>query len=303
MNRRRFHLERIILEILNSRDVDFDQSKKLEKLRLGNDGEQNVRGIIAQFKEIDAIHDILFEVDGSYFQIDHLIISGNHLIILEAKYYSSDVYIKNGDWYLDDLQIKNPLTSLNNTVNQHLKKLLYYHGIQLKIYGYIVWCNENAYIYGLEKKLPIIHLNRLEECLQKLSRHGVSMYTTADIFELRSRYNPFLKHYPEKLATLKKGLNCPKCFSLLGERSRKKYICRSCGASYHLEDIVFKNLQYYCLVKGDNEIDIYDFYKFIDKPVSVRTLNDYLKKWIVINKIKYLKQRYYYLLDSLFVTK
>lgn len=296
-------MERIILEILNSRDVEFDRSKKLEKLRLGDAGEQNVRGIIEQIDEIDAIHDILFEIDGSYFQIDHLIISGNHLIIFDAKYYSTDVYIKNGEWYCDDLLIKNPLTSLTNTVNQHLKKLLYKNGIQLKIYGYMVWCNENAYIYGLEKKLPIIQLNRLKDCLKKLSRHGVSMYTTADIFELRSQYNPFLKHYPEKLDSLKKGLNCPNCFSLLGERSRKKYICRSCGESYHLEDIVFKNLQYYCLVKGDNEIDIYDFYKFIDKPISVRTLNDYLKKWIDINKIKYFKKRHYYLFDSLFFTK
>lgn len=296
-------MERITLEIMNSRDIEFEQSKKLEKLRLGDAGEQRVREIIEQFVEVDAIHDILFEVDGSYFQIDHLIISGNHLIIFDAKYYSTDVYIKNGEWYCDELLIKNPLTSLTNTVNQHLKKLLYKNGIHLKIYGYMVWCNENTYIYGLEKKLPIIQMNRLEDCLKKLSRHGVSMYTTADIFKLRSQYNPFLKHYPEKLDSLKKGLNCPKCFSLLGERSRKKYICRSCGESYNLEDIVFKNLQYYCLVKGDNEIDIYDFYKFIDKPISVRTLNDYLKKWIVINKIKYFKKRHYYLFDSLFFTK
>ncbi|MFC6291224.1 nuclease-related domain-containing protein [Macrococcus epidermidis] len=293
-------MERIILEILNSRDVDFDQSKKLEKLRLGNDGEQNVRGIIAQFEEIDAIHDILFEVDGSYFQIDHLIISGNHLIIFDAKYYSTDVYIKNGEWYLDDLQIKNPLTSLNNTVNQHLKKLLYYHGMQLKIYGYIIWCNENAYIYGLEKKLPIIQLNRLEECLQKLSRHRVSMYTAADIFELRSRYNPFLKHYPEKLDTLKKGLNCPKCFSLLGERSRKKYICRSCGESYHLADIVFKNLQYYCLVKGDNAFDNIKFHKFIGEVINKRTLEKYFTKWKQQNSIIYIKKLKYRLNDSYF---
>lgn len=296
-------MERIILEILNRRDAEFSQSKKLEKLRLGDIGERNVRKVIEQCVGMDAIHDILFEVDGSYFQIDHLIIAGSNLIIFDAKYYRNDVYIKNGEWYSDDLQIKNPLTSLTNTVNQHLKKLLYYHGIQLKIYGYMVWCNENAYIYGLEKKLPIIQLNRLEDCLKKLSQHSQSMYSTDHIYALRSRHNPFLKHYPEKLDSLKKGLNCPKCFSLLGERSRKKYICRSCGESITLEDIVYKNLQYYCLVKGDNEIDIYDFYKFIDKPISVRTLNDYLKKWILINKVKYIKQRHYYLLDSLFYRK
>lgn len=293
-------MERITLEIMNSRDIEFEQSKKLEKLRLGDAGEQRVREIIEQFVEIDAIHDILFEVDGNYFQIDHLIISGNHLIIFDAKYYSTDVYIKNGEWYCDELLIKNPLTSLTNTVNQHLKKLLYKNGIHLKIYGYMVWCNENTYIYGLEKKLPIIQLYRLEDCLKKLSRHGVSMYTTADIFKLRSQYNPFLKHYPEKLDSLKKGLNCPKCFSLLGERSRKKYICRSCGESYHLEDIVFKNLQYYCLVKGDKVFDNTKFHKFIGEVINKRTLEKYFTKWKQQNSIIYIKKLKYQLNDSYF---
>ncbi|WP_414050285.1 NERD domain-containing protein [Macrococcus animalis] len=296
-------MQNIILEILNSRDAYFNQIKKLEKLRLGALGEKMVREVIEGFDCIDAIHDILFEVDGSYFQIDHLIITGNHLIVLDAKFYSSDVFIKDGDWYCDDLQIRDPLKSLNTTVTQHMKKMLYQNGINLKITGYMVWCNENTYIYGLDKSLPIIQYNRLDLFLRNLLRHRISMHSTAELYELRSKYNPFLKHYPEKIDEMLTGLNCPNCFSLLGERTKKKYHCRSCGESHYLEEVVFKNLQFYCLVKEENNVDIYDFHRFINMSISVRTLNDYLKKWIYSSTIKYIKKRHYFLIDSLFFEK
>lgn len=289
----------MILEILNSRDAYFDQMKKLEKLRLGVLGEKMVQEVIERFEEIDAIHDIMFEVDGSYFQIDHLIIAGNHLIVLDAKYYSSDVFIKDGNWYCDDLQIRDPLKSLNTTVTQHLKKLLFQNSINLKIHGYLVWCNENTYIYGLDKSLPIIQYNRLDLYLRNLLGHRTSMHTTSDLYALRSKYNPFLKHYPEKIDEMLTGLNCPNCFSLLGERTKKKYHCRSCGKVSDLEYVVFKNLQYYCLVKGENTFDVKAFHDYIGKMVTKRALEKYFAKWIERKLVLYIKKCKYRLLDSL----
>lgn len=296
-------MERVILEILNSRDVHFNQMKKLEKLRLGALGEKMIREKIMSYEHIDAIHDVMFEVDGSYFQIDHLMICGSQLIILDAKYFGHDLHIKQGTWYCEDLEIRNPLLSMNNAVTILMKKLLMKHGIQLQLYGQVVWCNPLSYIYGLDRQLPIIQFNRLDEFLQRFPKNKTSIYTTHDIYELRSLYNPFLKHYPEVMDTFLPGLNCPECFSLNGARTKKKYICECCGSRHELETIVFKNLQYYCLVKGENEVDVYDFHRFINYIVTKRAIEKYFAKWINQGSLSYIKKCNYHLLDSLFAEK
>ena len=282
--RKKSHLLRTF-EILNSR-MELAEDEKLYYLSLakGYQGEkQNDLWIERLHEEILVLHDLLFEIRNTQFQIDTLIITQERLYLLDVKNNEGDYIYKNDGFYtLSGNETKNHLHQLRRCESL-LRQLLQTLGYNLPIKGYLIFNNPEFFLYNVPPELPIIFPTQLKQFYQNLNKrpsklsekHQVlaNKLLAKDIGNSRYSHPPTYDYYK-----LQKGNACCACHSLLTIVVKKKVICTDCGHSEKLEAAVLRSVEEYKLLFPKRKVTTMAIYEWCGGVISNKVIRTILHK-------------------------
>lgn len=144
--------------------------------RKGEWGEEKDRMELSHLSsEYKVLHDILIPYKNwnlDYSQIDHVVTSIYGIFVIEAKNYSGVIAgDEDGDWYLNDRRIKNPIKQNERHINA-IKDLLLKHGYKNLLFYNTVTLNSRCNMTQVTAHtvVPDIHLQNL---IEKRSKHKV----------------------------------------------------------------------------------------------------------------------------------
>ncbi|QOR67551.1 NERD domain-containing protein [Cytobacillus suaedae] len=239
------------------------------------------------------IHDFIYEISNTVFQIDTIILSGNTIYIFEVKNFEGDFYIEKDAWYsgTSDNEVKNPLlqTQRCETLFRRLLKELGFVGT---IKSYLIFINLEFHLYHAPRNSQMIFPTQLSRFLngfrnnptsitkqdQNISKKLLSIYLT------ESPYSRIPKYTYDQL---KKGIYCPKCYSFF----QRSLHCSNCGYKEDLPTAVDRQVREYNLLFPEEKITTNVIYDWCGGLRPERTIRAVLLKSFKVNG--YGKSRFY----------
>ncbi len=235
-------------------------SKQYYMIKSGLSGEMKIanhlKGIILPFQSNYMID---FEVWEDFIQIDGLLITPYYIYALEVKNISGIVDFdtdlnqfmrERADGSIDGL--KNPIKQLERNV-RYLKRHLFLQGINIPIYGKVVFAYPSTIIRG--KPLDKHMVTFADQLVQRIEdiQVDLSISPIYDVEELTRTLRSLIKRKPKyplcevlniSEQVVRKGVRCISCGKIGMHRVKKGWIC-SCNAfdkyahfsafeSYHL---------------------------------------------------------------------
>jgi len=207
--------------------------EELKKREAGYRGETSLDYPLSFLDEKNYLifHDLRLKDNSSFFQIDTLLLTKSHFIILEVKNISGTLYFDHDFKQLiqtthngKERAYSYPLTQLRRQ-EQQLKRWLEKHRIkQMPITSYVVVSNPQSIIRTSKKSLHIskqvIHKEELPEKLLQLEKSKPSV--TLNPKELKKVSRSLLKHHLELEQSIFEK------FQLTKNDIQKGVICSSC---------------------------------------------------------------------------
>lgn len=225
----------LILESLNSRKT----LSSVEKAQYDNQvkgfaGEQQFdRAMKAADLPGLVLNDVLLSTRDTYYQIDSLVVTDDHIHLYEVKNYTGAYTYRDGMLHADSGHVLQDPVAQAERKRSYLHNLLLNHGYHLEISVHVVFINPDFYIYSLPKRPDILfagqlsgHFSQLSQTLPKQKDKALPL--AKKLIALQNvTYRPTnLPDYTRD--QLKTGILCPKCFSFEYERSRQMRTCSSC---------------------------------------------------------------------------
>ncbi len=282
--RKKSHLLRI-LEILNSRlDLTEDEQQYYRSQAQGYQGEkQNDLWVERLNEEILILHDLLFEIKNTQFQIDTLMITQDRLYLLDVKNNKGDYIYKNDGFYtLAGKETKNHLHQLRRCESL-LRQLLQTLGYNFPIEGYLIFNNPEFFLYNVPPELPIVFPTQLKRFYQNLNKRPSKLSEKHKMLATKlkamdkgdSCYSrpPAYNH-----DQLLKGIACGSCHSLITTVVRGKIICSECGHSEQFEASVLRSVEEYKLLFPERKITTMGIYAWFGEVVSDKVIRTILHR-------------------------
>jgi Nuclease-related domain len=274
-----------ILEILNSRmELAEDDKHYYLSLKKGYQGELlNDLWVEKLKEEILVLHDLLFEIKNTEFQIDTLMIAQDRVYLLDVKYHEGDYVYKNDGFYtLAGKETKNHLHQLKRCETL-LRQLLQTLGFNFPIESYLIFNNPEFYLYNVPPELPIIlptqlkrFYNNLNKRPSKLSeKHKILVNKLLDEVKGESSYSK-LPIY--KYDQIKKGFTCGSCLSLSTTVDKKKVVCSDCGHVESFETAVLRNVEEFKLLFPERKVTTIAIYEWCGGVVSLKVIRKVLNR-------------------------
>lgn len=210
-------------------------------------------------EDILVLHNLLFEINHSQFQIDTLLIAQDRIYLLDVKNHEGDYIYKNDGFYtLSGKETKNHLHQLKRCKNL-LRQLLQILGYNYPIESYLIFINPEFFLYTVPPDLPIVfptQLNRfytnLNKRPSKLSDKHKTLANKLIAEDKSESYSSQLPNY--QYDQVQKGLTCANCCSLSTVVDKKRVICGDCGHSEGFESAVLRNVEEYKILFPERKI-------------------------------------------------
>lgn len=159
LKRRSESHELMIMQALNTR-MELSDKEKFNYLNLkkGYEGEVKFDLLLEGLgEERFIIHDLLLEVNNSYFQIDTLIISQGVIYLLDVKNYQGDCYLKSEKLYsvTTEREYKNPVDQLKRSATL-LRQLIQNLKHNYLVDASVIFINPEFTLYQAPLDQPII---------------------------------------------------------------------------------------------------------------------------------------------------
>lgn len=229
------------------------------------------------------IHDLLLEVNNSYFQIDSLIISEGMIHLAEIKNFQGDWHLESDKLYAVNTgrEYKNPVYQLKRSVAL-FRQLLQTLQSNVPVEASVIFINPEFTLYQAPMDQPIIlptQINRflkdlnhipskLNEGHRKLAQQLLSLHQTKNPYTMLPEY-----HFDQ----LKKGMYCKVCQSLLN-RINKDLVCGECGRHEKIEQGILRNIKEFKLLFPGRKLTTQSIYEWCNADISKRTFSRVLKK-------------------------
>lgn len=242
------------------------------------------------------LHGLLLEFDGSKFQIDTLIIVHEKIYILDVKNFEGDHYLDGDKWYTKSHpNMKNPLHQLSRCETL-FRKLLLDLGYNYPVESYLIFVNPEFHLYITTINPAIIFPTQLNRFLKKLNTRPVKLnqryhnlaYQLASLHIVESPYSRVPTYSFE---TLKKGMFCPKSYSLYIDISKDLCICSKCGFIEEVDEAILRNVQEFMLLFPDRKVTVNDIYEWCGGVISKKVIRRILSKNFLL--LKHSKQSHY----------
>lgn len=272
-----------ILEILNSRmELAEDEKQYYLALEKGYRGELlNDLWVEKLEEEILVLHNLLFEIKNTQFQIDTLIIAQDRIYFLDVKYHEGDYIYKNEGFYtLSGKETKNHLHQLRRCETL-LRQLLQTLGYNLPIESTLIFNNPEFFLYNAPPELPIIFptqikrfYNHLNKKTSKLSeKHKI--LATKLLAEVKGE-SCYAKLPVYKYVKLKKGCTCESCRTLLTVVDKRKLVCKACGHVESFETAVLRNVEEFRLLFPDRKVTTMGVFEWCGGVGSLKVIRQLL---------------------------
>lgn len=274
-----------VMTALDSRgDLAENEKQQLLSLVKGFDGELQFDAWLSKLEaENIVLNDLLFEVNGSTFQIDSSIIMHDRIYIFEVKNYEGEFYFE-GDKLktLAGTEYKNPIIQLKRTESL-LRQLLNNHGFNLHVEAYVIFINPEFTLFNAPADQPLLlpsQLNRFFKKINKISsklnnRHKL----LADkLLSLHLHSSPYSRQHEYDYSKLKKGIKCPSCQAIMEDYQWPNISCRICSTTEHIEAAIMRNIAEYKLLFPERKITANDIYDWCGFVVPKRFIQKILKR-------------------------
>lgn len=274
----------VILEILNTRTELPEKTKQYYLVQeKGYRGEQMNDLWVEKLKEeLLVLHNLLFEINHSQFQIDTLLIAQDRIYLLDIKNHEGDYHYKNDGFYtLSGKETKNHLHQLKRCETL-LRQLLQTLGYNYPINSYLIFINPEFFLYNAPPDLPIVYpnqLNRFYTTLNKRSsklsdRHKTLATKLLAEDKSESSYSQLPNYQYDQV---QKGFTCACCRSLLTSVIKKKVICSKCGHGEQLETAVMRCVEEHKLLFPEKKITTFVVYEWCGGVLSPKVIRRILK--------------------------
>ncbi len=246
------------------------------RIYAGDRGEKFVMQALEQLQlpyDFYVFHNVSLFVE-SKIQIDILILTKYYLLIFEVKNIKGAIEFRQNPSQLIRTLPNGELNSFNSPETQleeytyQLKIFLLNHGIDLPIYGAIVFPFSTSFIKTTSSKTTILLKNEIKNFIRKisvkkeyLSAKEVDQLTTY-LLNKHKDYNiyPLLNRYNIPREQILNGVICAKCGELGMRRTGHFWFCPKCK---------IKN-------KTAHETAIYDYLKIINSSITNSECRDFL---------------------------
>ncbi|MCA0971495.1 NERD domain-containing protein [Halobacillus litoralis] len=230
--------ELLTLRSLNLRmNLTDQQKKKLLRLESGYEGELKFDQMLKQLgQDKYVLCDLMLEIDGSYFQIDTVIITSQMIYFLDVKNFYGDFSytpekLKSRDSRPD---YKNPLHQLHRGIT-HFKQLLHSLDLSFPVSPYVVFINSDFTLYEAPLHEPMIFPTQLNQFCSQLVKREASLdkrhHSLAKaLCNLHQSTLRFANPPDYEFNQLKKGIHCLQCQSFSTTVKKGKIYCSECGA-------------------------------------------------------------------------
>jgi hypothetical protein len=242
--------ELLIQESLNVRMKLPNKEKSLYlHNKKGYEGEVQFDQLLEKINiECLVLNDLLFELNGKYFQVDKIIITQQGLIFFEVKNFEDEYYIEDGKWYaLPKKEIDNPLDQLNRS-HSLLLRLLQSVGYNCSVDKHLVFVNPEFTLYHAPLNSSIVlptQLNRLVNKLNmipsKLNENHTKLANK--LLSLHVEEYPFKRSIKYSYEELIKGFTCATCLSFITKINTKRITCEKCGKEEDVKSAVLRSVE------------------------------------------------------------
>lgn len=280
--------ELLILRALNVRmSVSEKERNYYLNLEKGFVGEQQFDLLLDSLptEHYIVIHDFIYEISNTFFQIDTILISGNTIYIFEVKNFEGDFYIEKERWYsvTSENEIKNPLLQLQRceTLFRRLLKELGFVGT---IKPYLIFINPEFHLFHAPRNLQIISPTQLNRFLNGI-KHNQSFITNQDriisekLLTIYLQESPYSRVPNYTYEQLKKGIYCPKCYSFF----RESLLCSKCGYYETLTAAVNRQVLEYNLLFPNEKITTNVVYEWCGGIYSKKVIRTILSRNFISN--------------------
>ncbi|WP_404356811.1 NERD domain-containing protein [Cytobacillus firmus] len=229
------------------------------------------------------IHDLLLEVNNSYFQIDTLIISERMIHLIEIKNFQGDWHLESDKLYAVNTgrEYKNPVYQLKRSAAL-FRQLLQILKQDAPVEASVIFINPEFTLYQAPMDQPIIlptQINRflkdlnhtpskLNEGHRKLAQQLLSLHQTKSPYTILPYY-----HFDQ----LKKGMYCKECQSLLN-RINKDLVCGECSRHEKIDQAILRSIREFKLLFPERKLTTESIYEWCNADISKRTFSRVLKK-------------------------
>lgn len=278
--------ELLAMRYLNTR-MELTEKERFHYLNLEKGYEGEIKFDLlteSLLEERYIIHDLLLEVNHSYFQIDTLIISQGVIHLLDIKNYQGDCYLESDKLHsvITGREYKNPIGQLKRS-STLFRQLLQNLKQNYLVEAYVIFINPEFSLYQAPMDLPIIlptQVNRLLSELnntpsklndgqKKLAQSLLSLHQTKNPFTVLPKY-----HYDQ----LQKGIYCKTCKSFQVSLVNNHFVCGKCGGIEKIQDTILRNIKEFVLLFPEQKITTQRIYEWCKTDLNQKTIRRILKK-------------------------
>lgn len=278
-----------LLRILERREsIEENDQKHLAILEQGYRGECEFDNkVYSKLSERGTIlNDLLFEYNGTTFQIDSLLITSSAIYLFEIKNFEGDYSIRDELWfYGTNSEIRNPLLQLRRSESL-LRQLLTKHKVNIPVESYLVFINPNFFLYNAPTDLPAIFSSQLDRFLIKLA-NTIPKSTPRQHKITEILLSQHIKDFPLKrmpvynLDSLHKGIPCFKCSGWMKPSDRSNLICDKCDKTEKIDHAVLRSIDEFQFLFPSHKITTNIIFEWCEVIQSKRVIRRILGQHLI----------------------
>ena len=238
-----------ILSFLNSRtNLSELESQYYFNLKKGYEGEVMFDSLTEKLQcDCIVINDLLLKQNNTTFQIDSIIITGEHIHFFEIKNYEGDYYYEAGRFYKKPKsEVADPLNQLSRTESL-FRQFLHNLGFNSSIDASVIFINPEFTLFQAPHNKPLILPTQIKRYLNKLNSAPTKLNQKHKIlaYKLVSRHikdSPYTQLPSYDYDQLRKGIICKKCSSDSVSVKGRVCLCKSCEYKERVPDAVMRSV-------------------------------------------------------------
>ncbi|MER2064336.1 MAG: nuclease-related domain-containing protein, partial [Alkalibacterium sp.] len=278
-----------ILKIMRSLNHRMELTQKQKNyyayLEKGLEGERRFDTLIASLTIPNLyLQDILLKCNGTYFQIDALMITKNVMYLFEIKNYEGE-YMLDGTSLINctsKKEVLNPTLQLDRSKTL-LKQLLNEQNLDIDLKAYVVFINQEFTLYQSSQNEKFLLPGRIKRFLKELDKENgrlsaAQYYCSDTLCKQNLIENPFADLPNYSYETIKKGLLCQKCFSEITRLTGRMVKCSNCQHSESTQATVLGHINEFALLFPEKELTTSAIYEWCSNTPSIYTIRLVLKR-------------------------
>lgn len=232
----------------------------------------------------NVLYDVLLAYQNSHFQIDALLVQGEHLYLFEIKHFYGDYVYQDHNFHKlkPKKKVKNPFYQLQRTEDL-LREWLQSHQITCTIHAYVIFNHPLFTLYQSHVLPNMILPSQQQRFIQSLQKNlATPSPETEKIQKVIQRNhltkNPFAYKPEYTLNQLKQGVFCLRCSNTMKRKTRYNMQCDTCLKQESTESAVLRLAIEWSVLFEEEKITTSGLHHLSGEELSAKTIRRILKQ-------------------------